>query len=113
MLLKHVVYTVKPYPKVQAQVWQLYAHIQSAINANQPPLQLVDFKVPFNTYFGVESYMNQLQLSFRADTDDELSRINDFLNKPLPKHDVFKFTKYEIDEKFVKNPKKFIKRKKI
>lgn len=91
MQLHKAVFFIKPSPKTQAHVWQIFSHTKKTIDAAD--LNLVDFKVPRTTYYGVASYLNQLQLSFRTDTEDEAEKLNQFLTSPFPKHEKFNFLK--------------------
>ena len=97
--LTRVVYTVRPGPQTQACVWQIYAHVKRTLESREDAVaveerpRLVDFKVPRSTYFGVDSYLNQVQLTFRTDSEQQVQRLAGFLEMPLPEHKKFSFTK--------------------
>lgn len=104
MILTNVVYTIKPSPKTQSHVWQIFGHINKillssitsipntndASNCNNK-LNLIDFKIPFSNYYGTENYINQLQLTFRTNNENEQHLLNNFLSNPLPNHETYKF----------------------
>lgn len=87
MQISKIVYTIKPPPTSQQSVWQLYSHMRNVIN--QAGLNLVDFKVPRTTYYGVTSYMNQMQMSLRTDTPAEFQNLEKFLAGPILAHPLF------------------------
>lgn len=103
--LTRVVYIVRPGPQTQACVWQIYAHVKHTLDSRKEAVagaegvdqqpRLVDFKVPRTTYFGVGSYINQVQLTFRTDSEQQRQQLADMLDTPLPEHEKFSFTRRE------------------
>lgn len=96
--LTRVVYVVRPEPKTQACVWQIYAHVKRAVDEHKDKditVRLIDFKVPRRMYFGVPNYLNQVQLTFRTDSEQQQQQLHGFLETPLPAHERFEFTKLD------------------
>lgn len=105
--IHRVVYTFKPEPKSQANVWQLYSFITKSIDSfndstgkdnieklnSHVKINLIDFKVPRKLYYGVSNYINQIQLTFRTNNERERHALDSFLDTPLPKHEVYTFKK--------------------
>lgn len=99
LLVHKALFVVHPAPKSQGVVWQVYAHVQSTLQAKK--IRMVDFKVPFQRYYGVENYMNQLQLALRTDTPEQERAVHQFLSEttPFPEHPNFALTRKEESAK--------------
>lgn len=82
-------------PQSQTQVWQIYQHVLSRVNNPSLKPLFVDFVVPHNTYYGISSYMNQVQLSFRVTNHEEKVIVENFVKEGLTPVDDVSFTLME------------------
>lgn len=98
MVLKifSLIYKVKPAPIRQNDVWELYAGIKSQL----PDLNLINFKIKRNLYYGEETFLNQLELSVLTD-NNQFRLIEEKLNEELQIND-FKLTPF-VSKKRINN----------
>lgn len=91
--ITRAVLSIEPYPKSQASVWQIYSHLQNKMSSFNSTtgnhLRLIDFKVPWNTYYGVSTYLNRIDLTFRTDSEVEKSSVLKFLQQDFSIPTVF------------------------
>lgn len=95
-VIHRAIFTISKPPLEQQTVWRILAHVKKTLadvsqQQQETHVRLVDFKVPYTTYYGVGSYMDQVQVSLRTETLEEEHLVTRFLQNGLPPLDGLSF----------------------